>query len=127
MFENTREDFLTLRAIFDQTRSLDFAHMSSERYNDLPIALEKFDSNSITNRVSAMRKKRVISASDELEENPNEVCYSCSTQQLQKTYSYRGNNFHARYQCPATVKEVSATSEEITVILQSNKVLALRN
>ena len=44
------------------------------------------------------------SASDELEENPNEICNSCSTQQLQKTCGYCGNDFHVRPQCPAKSK-----------------------
>ena len=101
LLENTQQDSLTLQAIFDQARSLDIAHKSSERYNALPIAPGKFDSNSITNRVSAIQKKRVESTSDELEENPNEIGKSCSIQQPKKTCSYCGNDIHARSQCPA--------------------------
>ena len=101
LLENMREDSLTLQAIFDQARSLDIAHKSSEKYNALLIAPGKFDFNSITNRVSAIQKKRVKSTRDELEENPNESCNSCSTQQLQKTCGYCGNDYHVRSQCPA--------------------------
>ena len=94
MLENTQEDPLTLQAIFGQVRSLDIAHKSSERYNGYPTAPGKFNSDSITNTVSAIQKKRVESASDELKENPNEICNSCSTQHLQKTCDYSGNDIH---------------------------------
>jgi len=33
LLENTQEDSITLQAIFDQARSLDIAHKSSESYN----------------------------------------------------------------------------------------------
>ena len=101
LLENTLEDSLILQAIFDQARSLDIAHKSFERCNALPIASEKFDSNSISNRVSAIQKKRVKLANDESEENPNKTWNSCSTQQLQKTCSYCGNDIHVRSQSSA--------------------------
>ena len=95
LLENTREDSLTLQAVFDQAHSLDIAHKSSETYNAPPIALGKFGSNNITNRISAIQKKRGQSASEELEENPNEIGKSYSTQLLQKTCGCCANDIDA--------------------------------
>ena len=90
LLENTSDESMTLQAIFNQARSLDIAHKSSERYN--------ITSHSVLD--TNVSVSATVSNKEDFEE-PMESLEACTIQRIKKKCDYCGNDMHTRFQCPA--------------------------
>ena len=90
LLENTSEESMTLQAIFNQARSLDIAHKSSERYN--------ITSHSVLD--TNVSVSATVSNKEDFEE-PMESLEACTIQRIKKKCDYCGNDMHSSFQCPA--------------------------
>ena len=74
---------MTLRAIFDQARSLDIAHKSSESCNATPMAPGRFHSAGNVTEISAIETKKPEPVTKELPDDRENQGTSCLTAPVQ--------------------------------------------